>query len=314
MCVFAQHCKQQKTPHVSHSRWCVGGTSRGRTVKPRGECLQGRSSSNSFEVLTFLRVQNVTEVLTQPCWTVSGIISRLPIVLSKELPQLVYLTRCYTTAWEKSSVVQRHFQMNSVILLCRRKVKHNSARNAICVRNPETIKTAIYNEGNKGLMKRLRQSFADPPWPAHEKGSGRQNAYKASSLPLWSDAENSPSGAIVTFSLWQSSNSHTDNRLCPDSPPRRLGGGSKQNTPTSVCEQLISPKYPPGGFNCTLSICISNKDMFVPKCDVCKPGLTALLISIIQIVLYCHYEVTSLCPTFIYPEHHGAVIAPPQPP
>lgn len=79
------------------------------------------------------------------------------------------------------------------------KQKHNSGRNTICVQYPETIKTAIYNEWNKGLMKRLRQSVADPLWPAHEKRSGRQNAYKASSLPLWSNAENSPSGASVTF-------------------------------------------------------------------------------------------------------------------
>lgn len=92
---------------------------------------------------------------------------------------------------------------------CWCKAKRNSARNAICVKYPETIKTAIYNEWNGGLMKRLRQRVADPLWPTHEKRTSRQNAYKAASLPLWSAAENSPSGAIITFSLWQSSNSHT---------------------------------------------------------------------------------------------------------
>lgn len=114
------------------------------------------------------------------------------------------------------------FQINSIVLLCWRKPKHNSARNAICVQYPETIKTTIYNEWNKRLMKRLRQSIADPLWPAHEKRSGRQNAYKASSLPLWSDVENSPSGAIVTFSLWQSSNSHTATLPRFSSPTPRL--------------------------------------------------------------------------------------------
>lgn len=57
------------------------------------------------------------------------------------------------------------------------------------VYNTETIKTTVYNEWNKGLMKRLRQSIADPLWPAHEKRRSRQNAYKALSLPLWSDVE-----------------------------------------------------------------------------------------------------------------------------
>lgn len=60
---------------------------------------------------------------------------------------------------------RRLFQMNSSVLLCQRKAKHNSARNAICVTRAATIKTSIYNEGNSGLMKRLRQSFADPPDP-----------------------------------------------------------------------------------------------------------------------------------------------------
>ncbi len=90
--------------------------------------------------------------------------------------------------------------------------KTQLARNTICVQYLETIKSTIHNEWNGSLMKRLRQSIADPLWPAHEKRSSRRKAYKASSLPLWSDVENhrgSPSGVIITFSLWQSSNSHT---------------------------------------------------------------------------------------------------------
>lgn len=71
-----------------------------------------------------------------------------------------------TPASEKSPWrCRRLFQMNSSVLLCQRKAKHNSARNAICVQCAATIKTSIYNEGNSGLMKRLRQSFADPPDP-----------------------------------------------------------------------------------------------------------------------------------------------------
>lgn len=146
--------------------------------------------------------------LAWPRRSVSVMISRLSIVCKWKKNKnflFVYLNRCLHKLVKKSLVVQRHFQINCTILLPQQKQKKcNFARNAICVVNEETIKTTIYNEGNSSLMKRLRQSIADPLWPAHEKSHSLQNAYKAPSLPLWS-------GVGKTRHLAWSSHFHFDN-------------------------------------------------------------------------------------------------------
>lgn len=173
--------------------------------------------THNLKVWHCWRLRNVTEMPTQSYRTVSVTISRLLIVLSQKKSE--HFLSLFTSPDAISTIVRKvlgcaktfsnifhHYVSQAVSTESK---KRNSARNAICVQYRETIKTTNYNDWNKGLMKRLRQSIVDPLWPVHEKGSSRQNAYKAASLPLWSDMENSPSGVIITFSLWQSSNSHT---------------------------------------------------------------------------------------------------------